>query len=153
MFKAPGLCPSCPFAALRSNSPRNISGKVKPPQEGLCAARPLPSSFPKYSGARGRASQTPDPAWKKGAPKSAHSIFSPVWLSVIFPAGQDHLSPLARTPASWASTLLGDFGHNAGANSTATFADRKTQTLIHCNRCNQGHRHRNIVTRHNHLGA
>src|SRR4029079_3400249 len=40
-----------------------------------------------------------------------------------------------------ASALLEHFGHDAGADGAAAFANRKTQALFHRNRRNQGHRH------------
>ena len=48
-------------------------------------------------------------------------------------------------------SLLDDRCDDAGADGTATFADSKAQAFIHRNRRNQGHRHRNIITRHHHL--
>ena len=51
------------------------------------------------------------------------------------------------------SILLDDLRYNARTNGTATFADRKTQTFFHRNRCDQRGNHLHVVTRHHHLNA
>src|SRR5690606_6738816 len=47
--------------------------------------------------------------------------------------------------------LFNNFSNHAGANSAATFTDRKTQTFFHRDRCNQRYNHRYVITRKNHL--
>src|SRR3546814_4325602 len=49
--------------------------------------------------------------------------------------------------------LLDDLGDAAGADGTATLTDGETQALVHRDRLTQLDRHRDIVTRHHHLGA
>src|SRR5260221_7154517 len=53
----------------------------------------------------------------------------------------------------WPNSLLDDFRHHAGADRTATLADRKTQPVFHRDRRNQLHHDLDVVARHHHLGA
>src|SRR5690625_1094848 len=47
--------------------------------------------------------------------------------------------------------LLDDFSHHASTYRATAFANSKAQTFFHGNRCNQRYRHRNVITRQNHL--
>src|SRR2546423_5348660 len=49
--------------------------------------------------------------------------------------------------------LLDDTGDDAGTNGAAAFADGETKLFLHRDRHDQVHFHRDIVTRHHHLGA
>src|SRR5690606_13390871 len=49
--------------------------------------------------------------------------------------------------------LLDDLGNHAGANGTAAFANRETQTVFHGDRSDQGNNHLDVVARHHHLNA
>ena len=51
------------------------------------------------------------------------------------------------------SALLQDLRDHTGADSTAAFADREAQTVLHRDRCEQLDRHLDVVTRHHHLGV
>src|SRR5215471_5238492 len=55
----------------------------------------------------------------------------------------------ARLPPA---SLFDDFGDDAGADGATALADRKAQSLIHRNRCDQLDLHRDVVARHHHLG-
>src|SRR6187401_36551 len=50
-------------------------------------------------------------------------------------------------------SLLDDAGDDAGANGATTLADGEAQLLLHRDRHDQGHLHRDVVARHHHLGA
>src|SRR5262245_8131610 len=58
-------------------------------------------------------------------------------------------APRGRSPLP----LFYDAGHDAGADGAAAFADGEAQTLFHGDRHDQFDVHRDIVTRHHHLGA
>src|SRR5210317_1991467 len=49
--------------------------------------------------------------------------------------------------------LLDNLGYHTGTHGTATFTNRETQPVFHRNRCNQRHRHLDVVTRHHHLNS
>src|SRR5215213_6078761 len=48
---------------------------------------------------------------------------------------------------------LDDRRHDAGANRTAAFTDGEAQLLLHGDRHDQVHFHRDVIARHHHLGA
>jgi len=73
----------------------------------------------------------------KKLPLSTNLIFTLLYLSSLL----------------FALLLFYYFRDYAGTDSTATFANRKTQTFFHRNRRNQTDRHLHIVTRHHHLRA
>ena len=49
--------------------------------------------------------------------------------------------------------LLDDACYNTGCNRTAAFTDSEAESLLHCDRSDQGDLHADVVTRHNHLYA
>src|SRR4029079_8703717 len=49
--------------------------------------------------------------------------------------------------------LLDDAGDDAGTDGAAALADSETKLFFHRDRHDQVHFHRNVVTRHHHLGA
>src|SRR6478609_702849 len=63
------------------------------------------------------------------------------------PAGGDE-SPPASGPI-----LLGDLADNPRTDGAATFADREAQTFVHRDRRDQLDADRDVVARHDHLGA
>src|SRR5690606_17318317 len=58
-----------------------------------------------------------------------------------------------QAPTGLSAVLLEDLGHHAGADGTATFADREAQAFFHRDRSDQLHRHLHVVTRHHHFDA
>src|SRR3546814_15370936 len=49
--------------------------------------------------------------------------------------------------------LLQDLGDDAGTDGASAFADGEAQALVHRDRLDQVHHHRDVVARHHHLGA
>src|SRR5262245_40774726 len=74
-----------------------------------------------------------------------------VILSLTLVASKPYEFPHNRSLPSL--QLLDDLGHDAGADSLSTFADREFQTLIHGNRGNQLDLYVDVVAGHNHFGA
>src|ERR1051326_9008942 len=58
-----------------------------------------------------------------------------------------------QSPAMTQTLLLDDARDDAGADGSATLADRETQFLFHRDRHDEVHFHRDVVTRHHHLGT
>src|SRR5690606_20719499 len=65
----------------------------------------------------------------------------------IIPAGR------ARIPAGAAPILLRDLADNPRTDGAAAFADREAQALVHRDRRDQLDADRDVVARHDHLGA
>src|SRR3989338_4708198 len=61
-----------------------------------------------------------------------------------------HPSPFPLLPSR---LLLDNLRHHTGADGTAAFADRETQTFFHRDRVDQVHRDADVVARHHHFGA
>src|SRR6478735_10104076 len=59
----------------------------------------------------------------------------------------------SRTLPGAAPILLRDLADNPRTDGAATFADREAQALIHRDRCDQLDADRDVVARHDHLGA
>src|ERR1700730_9960683 len=70
------------------------------------------------------------------------------------PAGGSGYSgcPLLCTVLLSGLPLLYDLGDDAGADGAAALADGEAQTLVHRDRRDQLHLHRDVVARHHHLG-
>src|SRR6185312_8997074 len=65
-------------------------------------------------------------------------------------SSENNRSPLT---IPYSRSLLDDGSDNARADGAAALADRKAQLLLHRDRHDQVHFHRDVVARHHHLGA
>src|SRR5438128_2244499 len=61
--------------------------------------------------------------------------------------------PGTRPGMTTDSLLLDDACHDTRADGAAAFADREAQLLLHRDRHDQVHFHRDVVARHHHFGA
>ena len=66
-------------------------------------------------------------------------------------AGQRDVDPLV--PCADRGALLEDLGDDAGADGAAALADREAHLLLETDRRDELDRHRDVVARHDHLGA